>query len=152
MTAKIITTDKTLAYLVVPWEEAFGYAQAIKVGSTIYVSGQLSHDQEGQLVAPALLDGAGRPHDFSTMERQMEKTYQNAAAVLAQFGATLDDVVQETLYVLDVDAAFAVAGAVRRRAYGVDRPRVASNLIGVPRLAFPEQLLEIAFQAELRTA
>jgi enamine deaminase RidA (YjgF/YER057c/UK114 family) len=69
---------------------------------------------------------------------------------LAEFGATLDDVVEETLYVLDVDAAFAVAGKVRKELYGVDRPRCASNLIGVSRLAFPAQLIEVTFRAVLK--
>ena len=79
----------------------------------------------------------------------MERAYANANTLLGRFGASLNDVVQETLYVVDVDAAFAVAGAVRRRAYGVDQPPVASNLIGVSRLAFPEQLIEIALQADV---
>lgn len=149
MTTPLASTTRTLAYHGVSWEDAFGYAQAVQVGSTVYISGQLSHDASGALIAPAPLENAGRPRDFGMMERQMERTYQNAASILAQFGASLDDVVQETLYVLDVDAAFAVAGAVRRRAYGVDRPRVASNLIGVSRLAFPEQLIEIVLQAEI---
>jgi hypothetical protein len=35
-------------------------------------------------------------------------------------------VVEETLYVLDVDAAFAVAGKVRKDAYAVARPQCAS--------------------------
>jgi enamine deaminase RidA (YjgF/YER057c/UK114 family) len=50
------------------------------------------------------------------MAEQMRVTYANAAKILAQFGATLDDVVEETLYVLDVDEAFAVAGKVRKEA------------------------------------
>jgi enamine deaminase RidA (YjgF/YER057c/UK114 family) len=52
------------------------------------------------------------------MEQQMRVTYANAAKLPARFGATLDNVVEETLYVLDVDAAFAVAGNVRKEAYG----------------------------------
>ncbi len=47
------------------------------------------------------------------------------------------------LYVLDVDAAFAAAGKVRKEAYSTAQPQCASNLIGVTRLAFPEQLIEI---------
>ena len=90
---------------------------------------------------------SGKLADFSTMEQQMRATYANAAKLLARFGATLDHVVEETLYVLDVDAAFAVAGKVRKEAYAVARPRCASNLIGVARLAFPEQIIEIAFKA-----
>lgn len=132
-----------------PWEEAYGYAQAVQVGNSIFVSGQLSHDGEGNLVAPADLDASGKPVDFSTMQRQMEVTYENAKKILSQFGATLENVVEETLYVLDVDAAFTVAREVRGKAYGVERPRCASNLIGVSRLAFPAQLIEVSFRAEL---
>jgi hypothetical protein len=54
------------------------------------------------------------------------------------------DVVEETVFVLDMDAAFAVAGKVRREAYGKAMPECASHIIGVSRLAFPSQLIEIA--------
>ncbi|MFY1901851.1 Rid family hydrolase [Achromobacter xylosoxidans] len=140
---------KQAAYLNVPWESAYGYAQAIRVGREIYVSGQLSHDDTGNLVAPAELDSHGRPRDFSDMEAQMRRTYDNISKVLAQFGATLDNVVEETLYVLDVDAAFAAAGKVRKDAYGTQRPQCASNLIGVSRLAMSAQLIEISCKAIL---
>jgi 2-iminobutanoate/2-iminopropanoate deaminase len=33
-----------------PWEAEYGYARAVKVGDTIYVSGQLSHDEEENFV------------------------------------------------------------------------------------------------------
>lgn len=49
-------------------------------------------------------------------------------------------------------SAFAVAGEVRKEAYAVARPQCASNLIGVSRLAFPEQLIEIVFKAVLPPA
>src|SRR6201991_1097993 len=140
---------KEAAYFGVLWEDAYGYAQAIKVGDTIHVSGQLSHDEKGNLIAPASLDESGKPADFSMMAEQMRVTYANAAKILAHFGATLDHVVEETLYVLDVDEAFAVAGTVRKEAYGKALPQCASNLIGVSRLAYPEQLIEIAFKAVL---
>ena len=58
----------------VAWEKAFGYAQAIKVKDTIYVSGQLSHDFAGNLVAPADLDDAGKPQSFDNMEAQIRQT------------------------------------------------------------------------------
>jgi enamine deaminase RidA (YjgF/YER057c/UK114 family) len=54
----------------VAWEKAFGYAQAIKAKDTIYVSGQLSHDSVGNLVAPADLDETGKPQSFDNMEAQ----------------------------------------------------------------------------------
>jgi enamine deaminase RidA (YjgF/YER057c/UK114 family) len=108
--------------------------------------------EKGNLIAPASLDESGKPAEFSAMERQMRATYANAVKLLARFGASLDNVVEETLYVLDVDSAFAVAGKVRKEAYGTARPQCASNLIGVARLAFPEQLIEIAFKAVLSGA
>ena len=95
---------------------------------------------------------SGKPADFSTMEEQMRVTYANAAKLLARFGATLDHVVEETLYVLDVNAAFAAAGKVRKEAYATVRPQCTSHLIGVSRLAFPEQLIEIVFKAVLPPA
>lgn len=140
---------KEAFYHGIPGEDAYGYPQGIKVGNSIYVSGQLSHDAAGQIVGPAELDQNGRPADFSMMKLQMEKTYANAKTVLESFGATFDNVVEETLFVLDVDAAFVVAKEVRSAVYGTDKPLCASNLIGVSRLAFPTQLIEIAFRAQL---
>ena len=131
----------------VAWEGLFGYVQAVQVRDAIYVSGQLSHDAAGNLVAPAALDAAGKPANFDQMEAQIRQTYRNAVALLGEFGATLDDVVEETLYVLDVDAAFVAGGKVRKEVYGTAQPQCASNLIGVARLAFPAQLVEIAFRA-----
>jgi hypothetical protein len=58
-------------------------------------------------------------------------------------------VVEETLFVINVPAAFAASGKVRPQVYGQPVPQVASNLIGVSALAFPEQLIEIAFRAEV---
>lgn len=152
MTNATASITKEAAYFGVPAEDEYGYAQAIKVGDAIYVSGQLANDGAGDLISPAPLDHAGKPTDFSAMEDQMRVTYANAAKILARFGATLDHVVEETLYVLDVDAAFAVAGRVRKEAYSTDRPQCASNLIGVTRLAFPAQIIEIAFRAVLPPA
>jgi enamine deaminase RidA (YjgF/YER057c/UK114 family) len=131
----------------VPWEDAYGYAQAVKVGATIHISGQLSHNSEGAMVAPAPVDEGGKVTDFSSMGAQMEQTYANCAKVLAAYGLTLDNVVQETIYVLDMEAAFKVAGPVRKKAFGSPRPAVASTILVTPRLAFPSQLIEISMVA-----
>ncbi|TCM41857.1 Rid family hydrolase [Kribbella sp. VKM Ac-2568] len=141
-------TSTRVENLGVPWEDAYGYVQAIQRGDTIYVSGQLSHQGSG-LVAPAPVDEHGAVTDFSAMGEQMRQTYLNAAELLRRFDASLDDVVEEVLYVLDIDAAFAVAGPVRKAAYQREDPQVASTLVGVTRLAFPEQLLEIKFIARV---
>jgi enamine deaminase RidA (YjgF/YER057c/UK114 family) len=141
--------SKHLATLGMPWEKAYGYAQAVRVGNTIYVSGQLSHDGDGNFIAPAGLDGSAAATDLSKMESQMRATYANAAKVLARFGATLQHVVEEVLYVTDMAAAFAVAGAVRKAAFGTEIPQCASTIAQVTRLAFPQQLVEIRFTAAL---
>jgi enamine deaminase RidA (YjgF/YER057c/UK114 family) len=136
---------KEVFNLGMPWEEQYGYAQAVKVGDTIYVSGQLSHDDDGNVVAPAPLDQAG---DHGNMGRQMAQSYANIAKVLGTFGATMDDIVEEVVYVTDMDAAFAVAGEVRAAAYG-GRPVVASTILVTPRLAFADQLIEIKVIAKV---
>jgi hypothetical protein len=59
-------------------------------------------------------------------------------------------VVEEVLYVTDMEKAFAVAGRVRKEAYGSPRPAVASTILATPRLAFPTQLIEIKFLARVR--
>ena len=119
-----------------PWEESYGFAQAVKLGDTIYVSGQLGLDDQGKMIYP-------------TMETQMRQTYANAKKILSQFGATLENVVEEVLYVTDMETAFAAAGPVRKEAYG-STPAVASTIIVTPRLSLPTQLIEIKFIAKVR--
>lgn len=123
-----------------PWEDQYGYVQALRVDDTIYVSGQLGHDEQGNLVGADPLD----------METQMRQTYANARKILNEFGATLDNVVEEVLYVTDMDKAMAMAGPIRKEAYGTEKPQVASTILVTPRLAFPTQLIEIKFIARLR--
>lgn len=139
--------SKKTAYWGVPWEEIYGYPQARQVGNEIYISGQFNHDEDGNLVAPAPLNSEGKPSDFSMMGEQMRTAYDNISKLLALFGASMDDVVEETLFVLDMDAAFAVVGDVRKAAYENDQPQCASNIIGVSRLAQRSQLIEIACKA-----
>ncbi|MFQ5973167.1 MAG: RidA family protein [Alphaproteobacteria bacterium] len=141
-------TEKQAENLGMPWEAAYGYAQAVRVGDTIYVSGQLSHDDAGNMVGPAPLDGDGKIIDHGNMGTQMAQAYANAKKLLARFGAGMESIVEEVLYVTDMDAAFAVAGDVRAEAYG-GAPVVASTILVTPRLAFPDQLIEIKLIAKL---
>jgi enamine deaminase RidA (YjgF/YER057c/UK114 family) len=139
---------KEVVNLGMPWEEQYGYAQAVKIGDTIHVSGQLSHDDAGNMVAPAPLDSAGKIAEHANMGPQMAQSYANIAKVLAEYGLTMDNIVEEVVYVTDMDAAFAVAGEVRRQAYG-GMPVVASTILVTPRLAFPDQLIEIKVIAKV---
>ena len=145
----MITLNKEAKGLGMPWETVYGYAQTVKVGSTIYVSGQLGHDDEGNIVGPAPLDEKGKILDHSNMEIQMRQSYVNAKKILGRFGATLDNVVEEVIYVTDMEAGFAAAGPVRKEAYGSEKPDVASTILVTPRLALPTQLIEIKFVAKV---
>jgi enamine deaminase RidA (YjgF/YER057c/UK114 family) len=118
-----------------PWEKEFGYAQAVKVGETAYLSGQLGHDENG-----VLADG---------MEAQMRQTYANIQTLLARFGMTTDDVVEEVLYVLDTNAAFAARKKLGKEVYP-DPMRIPSTLIGVVGLALPQQLIEIKISSSMK--
>jgi enamine deaminase RidA (YjgF/YER057c/UK114 family) len=45
-----LTINKETKSFGMPWEKEYGYAQAVKIGDTIYVSGQVSHDDNGNIV------------------------------------------------------------------------------------------------------
>ena len=100
------------------------------------------------MVAPAPLDPSGKIADHGNRGAQMAQSYANIKKVLANYGATMDNIVEEVVYVTDMGAAFAVAGEVRREAYG-GAPVVASTILVTPRLAFPDQLIEIKAIARL---
>ena len=70
----------------VPWEKEWSYAQGVKTGNMIFVAGQLAH---GQTVG-----SDGMPEFFmGNFEEQFRATLENIKAVLANYGATMDDVV-----------------------------------------------------------
>lgn len=118
------------------WEKEYGYSQAVKVGNTIYLSGQVSHDDKGSIV------GVG------DMAAQMRQAYINIEKVLAQYGAAIDNIVDEVLFVTDVDAAFAARVACKQDVFRGE-PVVASTIIGIQRLAFPDLMIEIKCVAQL---
>jgi 2-iminobutanoate/2-iminopropanoate deaminase len=125
-----MTINKETKSLGMPWEKEYGYAQSVKVGDTIYVSGQVSHDETGKIV------GRG------DMEAQMRQSYTNIQKVLAQYGATMNNIVDEILFVTDMDAAFSAAVKCRESIFS-GAPVVASTIVQIQRLAFPELLIEI---------
>ena len=100
-----MTISKEPKSLGMPWEKEYGYSQAVKVDNTIYVSGQVSHDDKGNIV------GRG------DMQVQMRQAYANIEKVLAQYGATMGNIVDEVLFVTDMDAAFQQGLDVGRRSF-----------------------------------
>lgn len=131
-----MAVSKDAKYLGVPWENSYGYAQAIKVGDTIYLSGQISHDEGGNIV------GVG------DMEAQMRQTYVNVQKVLEQYGATMDNIVDEVVFVTDIDTARDAAINCRQEIFS-GNPVLASTFVQIQRLALPELLIEIKCVAKL---
>jgi 2-iminobutanoate/2-iminopropanoate deaminase len=122
--------SKDTKTLGMPWEDEYGYSQAIKVGDTIYLAGQVSHDDKGNIL------GEG------DMAVQMREAYANIEKVLDQYGATMENLVDEVLYVTDMEAAFDAAVKMRRDVFS-GFPRVTSTIVEIKRLAFPQLMIEI---------
>jgi reactive intermediate/imine deaminase len=104
------------------------FSQGVRVGNTIYVSGQVAFDREGKVV------GKG---DMAVQTRQ---AIENMKAVLAAAGATLDDVVKVTMFVTDMS----LAGQARdvRKEYFVKNPPASTGL-EIQALAHPDLLVEL---------
>ncbi len=49
-----MSIEKETKSLDMPWEEEYGYSQAVKVGDTIYLSGQVSHDDKGNVLGEGI--------------------------------------------------------------------------------------------------
>ena len=120
-----------------PWEEGYGFAQALQAGATLYISGQLSHDMEANFV------GEG---DF---ELQVRTTFANIDRVLEAHGARRDQIVETMVYVKDLRQHFEDIARLHREYFGDHRP--TSTLLGVVDLALPSQLVEISAVALLET-
>src|ERR1700738_792055 len=104
----------------VPWEAGYGYAQAIQAGSTVYISGQLSHDMEAKFIG----DG-----DF---DLQVRTTFSNLDRVLDDCGADRTNVVQTTVYVKDLARHLEAIERAHAAYFGKHRP--TSTVLGVVEL------------------
>lgn len=115
-----------------PWEDLYGYAQAVKKGDTVWISGQLGHNQQGELV--------------EGMEAQMRQTYCNIKELLSRYNMNLDNVVEEVIYVADTAAGFDARKNLKNEVY-TNPKTVASTMVGVSSLALTGQLVEIKITA-----
>ena len=112
-----------------PWEDAYRFSQAILTGSTLYVSGQLSHDMDVNFV------GEG---DF---ELQVRTTFSNLDKILSHYNARKEHIVQTMVYVKNLREYFDDIVRLHGEYFGEHRP--TSTLLGVAELALPPQLVEI---------
>jgi len=117
------------------YEKDFGYAQAVLIGKTLYVSGSVSVDDHGRLVAAGDMSG------------QMRAAYTNIRRTLSANGSDFDQVVKETIYTTDMDALLKSAD-LRFEYYDKERLPTTS-WVQVQRLVDPGFLVEIEVIAEL---
>ena len=108
-----------------PWEERIGYAQAVRAGHTIYISGTVGADAKGF------------PKD---LESQMKLAYAAIEKTMSQYGANFSNVVMERIYTTDMDALIKCQ-ETRKLVYGSWLP--AATWVEVRRLYGPEAMIEI---------
>ena len=114
------------------WDDDFPLAQAIRVGGSIFLSGQCALDENGNVV------GKG------DLKAQARQCFENMAVVLARAGAKLTDVVRLTTYFTADLSDMATTKAyweVRRQYFG--NHRLASTGVQVKALIYPALLLEV---------
>jgi 2-iminobutanoate/2-iminopropanoate deaminase len=97
------------------------YSQAVRAGSWLFLSGQIGLDPaSGELVAGGVV-------------AETERVLDNLRAVLAGAGASLDDVVRTTIYLVDL-ADFGRVNEVYARCFAAPFPaRATVGVAALPR-------------------
>lgn len=120
---------------------AFSNAISLDLGSIrrlVWVSGQLAFDEANNLVGPG------------DVRAQTEQCLLNIRRYLEQFGGSLRDVVQVTVFVRDMDNLRAIH-EVRLKYFSPDA-LPTSTLVAVSGFVHPEALIEINAVAALHLA
>ena len=114
MTKQIISTETAPA--------AIGpYSQAVRVGNTIWVSGQIP------------LDPATKELVSGGIEPQIRQVFDNLKAIVTAAGASLDDVVKANVYLIDL-SHFALVNKVMAEHFREPYPaRAAVGVAALPR-------------------
>ncbi len=119
---------RTKTFSGTPWEPKVGYARAVLVGETVYVSGTTGTDMSGKVLAPG------------DVYAQTVQTIRNIESALQRLGMGLDNVVRTRIYLTQIDR-WEEAAKAHVEFFGQIHP--ATSLIGVARLVDPEMLVEI---------
>jgi 2-iminobutanoate/2-iminopropanoate deaminase len=122
-----------LVYVQRPLEKDFNFCQAVRAGDFLFISGCLSWDHEGRVLAVGDWPG------------QIRNVYGELKATLARFGLGFSDVVKETVYCRSMDS-MSDAAAVRAEILGESQPFTAT-WVEVNRLIHPDLLLEVEMTA-----
>lgn len=113
-------------------EKEYGYSHAVRIGDDLKISGAVSMDDSGSLVAPG------------SMEQQMKNCYSDLGKILQHYGYTFDDVVVENVFTTNM-ADFIKVSAYRNSIYKKQFP--TGTWLEVKGLALPGQLIEIDMEA-----
>lgn len=111
------------------------YSQVARAGNTLYISGQLGLDIDGNLV------GEGDAN------AQARRAWRNLVAILSEYGATLRHLVKTTTYI--THWAYRPLVAEARDEVFREPPYPPSTLVVVQGLAEPRFLVEIEAVAVL---
>jgi len=107
---------------------AFSAGVEVPAGRTVYISGQVAMDAEGNVV------GEG------DIKAQTERVLENVAIVLDEAGGGLEDVVKVTVFITDMGMYDGIH-EVRRRYFS--EPYPASSMVEVSALIDPRLLVEV---------
>ena len=113
------------------------FSQGVQVGNILTLAGQLGDGEDGEIP--------------ESIKEQMENCYRHIQNVLNEFGASLDNVIDETWFVTDVEDCINNVGEIfqaRERIYGC-KPEVSQTLIGTTALVAPSYKIEIKCIAHL---
>lgn len=113
-------------------EKEYGYIHALRIGDDLKISGAVSMDDKGNLVAPG------------NLEQQMKNCYSDLEKILRHYGYTFDDVTVENVFTTDMAGFIRVSG-YRNSIYKNGFP--TGTWLEVKGLALPGQLIEIDMEA-----
>ena len=113
-------------------EKEYGYTHAVRIGDDLKISGAVSMNDSGMIVAPG------------NMEQQMRNCYADLEKILLHYGYTVDDVVAENIYTTNM-AEFIKVSGFRNSIYKKQFP--TGTWLEVKGLAVEGQLIEIDMEA-----
>ncbi|WP_036301650.1 RidA family protein [Methylotenera sp. L2L1] len=101
------------------------YSQAVKVGNTVYMSGQIGLDPETMQMVDSI-------------EAQIHRVFQNLKAVAEAAGGSLADVVKLNIFLTDL-SHFALVNTIMAEYFSQPYPaRAAVGVASLPRAALVE--------------